>query len=191
MPPSPTKPVRIDPDLPSDVTQESENIRKQNAEDEGEVYDGPSYSPNALKYGLSMAIRLDELWPRAVAGFMANPLLGTGYSTLVKKNLGEFTYAESTDNDYLRMLGETGLLGTVAFLLIIYSVFQVAKLAFASSDQTNRIIGVGLMAALAGILVNALYIDVFESSKVAYTIWILSAIVVRAVELDKGASSAK
>jgi len=184
MPPSPVKPTPT-PDLPSDVTEESENVRKQTAEDQGKTYDGPNYSPNALKYGLSMAIRLDVLWPRAIAGFMANPLLGTGYSTLVKSNLGEFTYAESTDNDYLRMLGETGILGTVAFLFIIYSAFQFAHLAFTSSDETTRIIGIGFMTALVGILVNALYIDVFESSKVAYTLWLLVAMVVRTVEINK------
>ena len=185
MPPSPVKPTpQPIEDLPSDVTQESENIRKQTAEEQGKEYGGPSYSQNALKYGLSMAIRLDELWPRALAGFMTNPLLGTGYSTLVKSNLGEFTYAESTDNDYLRMLGETGLLGAITFLSIIYFAFQAGKLAFDSPDQLSRIIGVGLMTAIVSILVNALYIDVFESSKVAYTIWIMVALVVRLNELN-------
>ncbi len=76
----------------------------------------PTYSENALKYGLSTAIRLDALWPRAIAAFCENPILGSGYSTLTKENAGEFTYAESTDNDYLRMLGETGLFGTLSFL---------------------------------------------------------------------------
>ena len=191
MPPSPTKPTKVIDNLPSDVSTESEEIRKKVTEEHGGVYEGPSYSPNALKYGLSMAIRLDVLWPRAIQGFLTNPVLGTGYSTLVKSNTDEFTYAESTDNDYLRMLGETGLLGAATFLFIIYSVFSSAKLAFTSKDETTRIIGLGLMTALVAILVNALYIDVFESSKVAYTIWLLAALVVRAVELDKVGKNAK
>ncbi len=66
------------------------------------------FSPNAYKYGLSTAIRLDALWPWAIEGFKKNPLLGSGYSTLNKSSIGQFTEAESTDNDYLRTLGETG-----------------------------------------------------------------------------------
>jgi hypothetical protein len=70
-----------------------------------------TYSENALKHGLSMAIRLDTLWPQALEGFYTNPLLGTGYATLTKSEIEEFTEADSTDNNFLRTLGETGLLG--------------------------------------------------------------------------------
>jgi hypothetical protein len=33
-------------------------------------------------------------------------------------------------------------------------------------------------------LINATYIDVFESSKVAYTLWIIAAFAIRATELE-------
>ena len=47
-------------------------------------------------------------WPRAIRALKKNPLLGTGYSSITL----------ATDNDYLRLLGETGVLGFLAFLLI-------------------------------------------------------------------------
>ena len=180
MPPSPSKPVATPsptpiPNLPSDVTQESENIRKTTAVDEGLAYNGPVYSANALKYGLSMAIRLDALWPQAIKGFVSNPLLGSGYSTLVKTSVGEFTYAESTDNDYLRMLGETGLLGTLSFLFIVYWVIKYAYLNLDRSQGLAYLLSLGAIGATIAMLVTATYIDIFESSKVAYVFWMIAA----------------
>lgn len=180
MPPSPVKPTprpTPNPDLPADVTQESEDIRKNTAEEAGMEYSGPVYSENALKYGLSMAIRLDALWPQAIKGFKHNPILGTGYSTLVKTNVGEFTYAESTDNDYLRMLGETGLLGTIAFLGIIYYVTKYSLANIKKSVGLPLILSLGAVGATVAMLVTATYIDIFESSKVAYVYWMIAALV--------------
>jgi len=131
-----------------------------------------SYSANALKYGLSAGIRLDTLWPNAIKALKTNPLLGTGYSTLVKEHVWEFTVAESTDNDYLRLLGETGILGLISFLAIFVIILKTLFIAF---KQTNNPLYYGLfssgIAITIGLLVNALYIDVFEASKVAYGYW--------------------
>ncbi len=175
-PPTIIKPTPT-PNLPSDVTQESEQIRQDTAEEQGRVYTGPNYSPNALKYGLSMGIRLDALWPHAITGFMRNPVLGSGYSTLVKTYKDEFTYAESTDNDYLRMLGETGLLGTFTFLGVIYFVIKYACYNLKNSVGTNYIFNLGVIGATIAMLVTATYIDIFESSKVAYVYWMMVAVV--------------
>lgn len=174
MPPSVIKPTPT-PNLPSDVTEESENIRKDMAEESGRVYTGPNYSPNALKYGLSMGIRLDALWPQAIKGFVRNPLLGTGYSTLVKTYNDEFTYAESTDNDYLRMLGETGLLGTLAFLYIIYLTIRYSMINLRNTNVLISMFSLGAIGATVAMLVTATYIDIFESSKVAYVYWMIAA----------------
>lgn len=132
-----------------------------------------SYSAAAFTYGLSSAIRFDALWPRAIAGFMKNPLLGSGYSTLTKEQVGQFTEAESTDNDYLRTLGETGLLGFVTFFGSIGYVVYLLYQAIANTKTPDWVKGlfVAVGAGIAGLLVNASYIDVFEASKVAFTFW--------------------
>jgi O-antigen ligase/polysaccharide polymerase Wzy-like membrane protein len=149
------------------------------------------YSENALKYGLSTGIRLDALWPRALAAFKKNPLLGTGYSTLVKTKVWEQTTAESTDNDYLRLLGETGLLGFIAFLAIF---FIAGKLFIEKFRKTDDPLYFGILASgigvIVGLMVNALYIDVFESSKVAYTYWSLIGIIL-ALALVTGETKTK
>lgn len=184
IPPSTTKP------LPPDVTQEEDDLRKTplatgsgTATPSGST--GGGYSENALRYGLSVAIRLDALWPRALAGFKTNPLLGSGYSTLTKSFNDEFTQAESTDNDYLRMLGETGALGAISFLAILLTLIYLSARQLKSAESLwSQILYLGAVGAIVGLLVNATYIDVFESSKVAYTLWIMAALVVRSIELE-------
>lgn len=134
-----------------------------------------TWSANAIKYGLSFAIRLDELWPNAIKGFMKNPLLGSGYATLNKKEFYQFTEAESTDNNFLRTIGETGLLGLISFygaiitlLIILYQNQKGEKL------NQLKVINIAFTAASIGLLLNATYIDVFASSKVAFTYWALA-----------------
>ena len=184
-PPVPTKP------LPPDVTaaQDADRLRAATASATATASAGTKqdngYSQNALKYGLSVAIRLDAQWPQAIAGFEKNPLLGSGYSTLSKTTVDEFTDAESTDNDFLRMLGETGILGTLSFLAIPGYLMYLGFVEYRkSSSLFARVIFLGSLGAVAGLLVNATYIDVFESSKVAYTLFLIAALVVRMAELS-------
>jgi len=134
-----------------------------------------TWSANALKYGLSFAIRLDELWPNALKGFAKNPLLGSGYATLNKKEFQQFTEAESTDNNFLRTLGETGLLGFITFygsiIILLVVLYRNQK---TSTDQQLQVANISFIAASIGLLLNASYIDVFASSKVAFTYWALA-----------------
>jgi O-antigen ligase len=169
------------------VTKAQDDIRTRAATESAtatsSVATGGGYSANALKYGLSVAIRLDALWPRAIEGFMRDPLLGSGYSTLTKSTVDEFTQAESTDNDYLRMLGETGLLGTLSFLGILgYLAYIGYRHTGDKNDLVTRLVSFGIIGSIVGLLVNAATIDVFESSKVAYSLWILSAVAIWLIE---------
>ena len=141
------------------------------------------YSQNAVNYDLSTGIRLDYTWPKAIEGFTKNPLLGSGYSTLTKKNIDDFTDAESTDNDFLRALGETGLLGFLSFYGIVALVlWQVIKNFGKINDIFYATIVASIFAAVIGLLINAFYIDVFVSSKVAYIFWILVAILLSTIK---------
>jgi len=110
---------------------------------------------------ISFDTRLRVEWPRAIGAFTKNPLFGTGVSTIT----------ESTDNDFLRWLGETGLFGTVTFLYILltiaHQVFEMAK----SAEPKMKPLFFGFLFGLLGLAINALYIDVFEASKVAYMFW--------------------
>lgn len=122
---------------------------------------------NTVVSDISFATRLQVEWPRAIQAFLKSPILGYGPSSLT----------ESTDNDYLRWIGEFGLIGTSLFLFILASiVFKVWK-HFQNLKTRSRFIYVGFLFGVFGLLLNASYIDVFEASKVAYYFWVLTGII--------------
>lgn len=173
-PPSYTRPSDVYQDIPLDVTtDESATVSAQR-----------TYSRTAFMFDLSTAIRFDALWPMAIAGFAKSPILGSGYSTLNRTQPGEFTEAESTDNDYLRSLGETGILGFISFFgtlcLIIYIVWRNLAIL---KDPVMFSLSAGLGGLLFGLLVNGIYIDVFEASKVAFLFWAIAGFILAGINI--------
>ncbi len=189
IPPSSQKPsqspVPSPPQTPSDVFTNVPEFGSSEGVPSSLAAAPRIYSQNAIQYDLSTSIRLDTTWPRAIAGFTKNPLLGSGYSTLTKANIEDFTEAESTDNDFLRALGETGLLGFLSFYGIVAVVCYHTVSSFGKiKDLLTATLVAGIFAATIGLLVNAFYIDVFVSSKVAYTFWILVAVLLSIIKLS-------
>lgn len=119
----------------------------------------------------STSIRFNVEWPRALRAYAKNPLLGTGYSSITL----------ATDNDYLRALGETGILGFLALTLIF---FRIGTLICNRFSKVSALSGVekaflaGAVGSLPGIFLNAAFIDVLEASKFAIIFWLVLGIVV-------------
>lgn len=111
----------------------------------------------------SFQIRLNIEWPRAINAFLKNPLLGTGYSSL----------DIATDNDFLRSFGEVGLLGTIAFGLILIAVWKKIYKGIQSSDKLIKFLSAGTLSIIVAFLINGTFIDVFEASKVAALFWMI------------------
>lgn len=130
----------------------------------------PGEPTNTTDLGVyrSFDIRLRAEWPRALRAFVKNPLLGTGYSSI----------GLATDNDLLRALGETGLLGTTAFVLVLISVFRRIKKRLKNSNGFDHYLVAGLIAGFIAFLINSLVIDVFEASKAATIFWIMTGLAV-------------
>ncbi len=118
----------------------------------------------------STSIRTNVEWPRAIRALMKNPILGTGFSSITL----------ATDNDYLRVLGEVGILGFAAFCLVLFRIFKllVEQLPLPKEiDLTSAFIA-GIMGSLVGVVLNALFIDVFEASKFAIVFWLMIGFIV-------------
>jgi len=127
----------------------------------------PTPTPIPVIEDRSSNIRLNVEWPRALRAFLKNPILGTGYSSITL----------ATDNDYLRLLGEVGLFGMISFLLIILRlvivyIYSLSKLFDMKSIELIFI--AGMAGSLVGVLLNAVFIDVFEASKFAISFWLLT-----------------
>lgn len=175
--PSPIKPSDVYVDVPDQIKVATISAKGERTYIVIEI--PRIYSENALKHGLSMAIRLDTLWPQALQGFYTNPILGTGYATLTKSEVEQFTEADSTDNNFLRTLGETGLLGLISFYATIVIALFICKKIIVNkleNDNFKKLFAIGFVGATIGLLVNATFIDVFAASKVAYTYWSITGI---------------
>lgn len=139
----------------------SGEVTGQTAEEKYSATLSASLKPvNTLVSDISFATRLQIEWPRAINAFKKNVMLGTGPSSIT----------EATDNDYLRWLGELGILGTSLFLLIIFKLVK--------QIWSKDLINLGFFFGLGALLFNASYIDVFEASKVAYTFWTVAGLFV-------------
>lgn len=112
---------------------------------------------------ISFATRLQVEWPRAVKAFLKNPATGTGPSSIT----------EATDNDFLRALGEVGLVGFTLFFLAIAKIHLLIWKKARKLNQETKAVFLSILFGTFALLTNALYIDVFEASKVALTIWFL------------------
>ncbi|MBI5449440.1 O-antigen ligase family protein [Candidatus Gottesmanbacteria bacterium] len=128
------------------------------------IINGDFLLKKVFTYDLSFTTRFQGEWPRAMAAFTRNILVGSGYGSV----------GLAVDNSYLRMLAEVGSLGFVFFTGIFVALGMYIKKIWPDidSEQSKSFI-IGVMAGLAGIGVNALFIDVFEASKVAFMTWLL------------------
>lgn len=123
----------------------------------------------------SGGIRFDVEWPRAIRAFLKNPIFGTGYSSITL----------ATDNDYLRALGETGILGFLAFLLIFLELGRRIIIFFKRKiEGWSQTVVAGMTGVIIAMAVNALFIDVFEASKIAILFWIFIGILVATLRIS-------
>lgn len=125
----------------------------------------PGEPLNTTELGVfrSYEIRLNVEWPRAIRAFLKNPILGTGHSSITI----------ATDNDYLRSLGETGLLGSGALALVfIIIIKKIVKFLKKSKRGLPFYMVLGVFCGLVTIFITMIFIDVLESSKVAQLLWL-------------------
>lgn len=140
------------------------------------IVNGDFLVKQALAYDLSFTTRFQGEWPRAIAAFKRNVLFGSGYGSV----------SLAVDNSYLRMLGEVGGLGFISFLAIFIIIGLYIKKALPSIDSRPvKSFIFGFTAGIAGLAINALFIDVFEASKIAFVFWLLTGAVLGFVHLYK------
>lgn len=127
----------------------------------------PTPSPIPVFEDRSASIRINVEWPRAIRAFTKDPIIGTGYSSIDL----------ATDNDFLRMLGETGLFGIAAFFLIFFRIGKLfIKEAFPVLKKFTGIeqgFMAGLIGGVIGTFIIAFFIDIFEASKFATIFWLI------------------
>ncbi len=138
------------------------------------IINGQYLMKKAFAYDLSFTTRFQGEWPNALAAFKRNVMLGSGYGSV----------SLAVDNSYLRMLAEVGSLGFISFIAIFLIVGIYITHAWEKiHSPLVRSFVLGFAAGVAGLAVNAVFIDVFEASKVAFVLWLLTGIVMGMVSM--------
>jgi len=121
-------------------------------------------------------IRFNVEWPRAINAYKKNIITGSG--------LGSITLA--TDNDFLRLLGESGILGFISFMAInLFFIIKTIPLIFKKTSTINNRISIIFLGCLFTVMANAIFIDVFEASKTAYLFWIMMGLYYQSLVLKE------
>ena len=140
------------------------------------VYFGDYLVKRAKAYDLSFTTRFQGEWPNTFEAFKRNIFIGSGYGSV----------SLAVDNNYLRILGESGLLGLFAFLSIFIVAGVYFKKILSSVDSmVAKSFIIGFVAGSFGLAINATLIDVFEASKIAFTFWLLMGVVIGTLQLYK------
>lgn len=146
---------------------------------EVQIINGAYILKKAAAYDLSFTTRFQSEWPHAFAAFKRNVLFGSGYGSV----------SMAVDNSYLRMIGEVGALGFVSFFSIFFIVGIYLKKIWSRIDsRIEKSFIVGFIAGMVGLGINGLFIDVFEASKVAFTVWLLTGVVLGILHVSKNIS---
>jgi len=107
---------------------------------------------------LSYSMRMSK-WFNYLDGLFHNPVFGLGLSTT----------GEAVDGNYIRYLAESGLLGFTLWSILILTILKSSK----HLAKRNLLEGYLVYLATIGLLIMALFIDVFEASKVAMFFWFI------------------
>lgn len=131
------------------------------------VFDGNYLVKRARAYDLSFTTRFQGEWPNTFDAFKENIFLGSGYGSV----------SLAVDNNYLRILGESGLLGLAAFMSIFLIAGIYIKRSFSKiNSPVAKSFVLGFVVGTLGLMLNGILIDVFEASKIAFTYWILMGV---------------
>lgn len=138
-------------------------------------YQEKSYVVFGKKMGLSesAAARVDS-WKIGFDMWMKRPVLGYGIPS-----------GAVVDNQYTRVLSETGLLGILAFFWMIQCLFTFSLELYrtAQGDNFAQAISLGFFAGLVGLLTHSFSAATFIIIRIMEPFWFLAAIVAVMPEL--------
>ncbi|TBR19335.1 hypothetical protein EPO66_00760, partial [bacterium] len=134
-----------------------------------------TYEVMGKKIGIaeSAASRINA-WGLAYKAWLKKPLFGFGVPM-----------GTSIDNQYTRVLGETGALGFTAFFWILLIVFRMGWFAYTNTrgDPFSQSVSMGFLAGFIAILVHSFSSADFILIRVMEPFWFIAAIVAALPEL--------
>jgi O-antigen ligase len=124
------------------------------------------------------------LWEDAMGLFKRNPITGTGYDTY--SHMGRVGNFRDTHNYYVKVLAETGIIGLMLYLILLWRMWRSGtRLFYSAQDPFWRGIGLGFLALMASIVVMNLFGDRWTYQQVDGYLWILLGCVIRGLTANQ------
>jgi O-antigen ligase len=128
----------------------------------------------AFASDLSLALRLRN-WRLAFEHWLARPFFGDGLGGYLSYTR-QYDLPASTDGWYLRVLADTGVVGLVAFALLMAAlVWVLARRVREEAEPLRRAIVYAAALAVTAASVSALLVDTFVSYKIMGVFWTIVA----------------
>jgi len=154
--------------LPQTVRERARYTFNQ-AKEEGQVQVGKT------RIDTSTSARLMSWNVILTRDFVKHPLLGygvTGYSFV--------------DAQYPRVLAETGLIGLLTFLFLLYSIYKNAYITYIKAQNDfNRGISLGFLAGFFAMLAHGIGANTFIIVRIMEPFWFLTAMVIMIPVIEK------
>ncbi|MBW1912467.1 MAG: O-antigen ligase family protein [Deltaproteobacteria bacterium] len=130
-----------------------------------------------IKLDTSTSARVAS-WRNASRDWIKHPLLGYGV-----------TGYRFVDAQYVRVITETGLLGLITFLFLIFTIFRRTLNTFRESDDSfYRGISLGFLAGFIGLLFHSFGANTFIIVRIMEPFWFIAAMVSMIPEMNKDES---
>ena len=118
-------------------------------------------------------------WQDSLVFFQRSPIWGTGVTG------GPFM-----DAMYPRVLTETGILGVIAFLAMLWAIFRVGLAAYRQAqDQFTKGAALGFLLGFMGLLVHSIGANTFIIVRIMEPFWLYAALVVRGLLMARANQS--
>jgi putative inorganic carbon (hco3(-)) transporter len=119
-----------------------------------------------------------DIWQDAEQLIRANPVLGTGFQTYAY--MGRVGTFRDTHNYYIKILLETGAIGLLVFLFVLWRMFALGfRLFRRTDDPLLSSLGLGFSALMVGTIFANLFGDRWSYFQVSGWTWMLLGVVVR------------
>lgn len=127
----------------------------------------------SVKVDTSTSIRLRS-WSRGFDAVMERPLFGYGV-----------TGWYFIDNQFTKVLVETGFIGLSAFLFLLFSIFKESfKVLRSTDDRFFKGLTIGFIAGLVGIIFHSIGANTFIIVRIMEPFWLLAGLIMVIPEIQ-------
>jgi len=121
------------------------------------------------------------IWSEAYNNLIVNNPMGIGlneFQDRIDPYLPEWIHARDAHSSFILILTENGIIGFIAFLILLYKMYSIGRMIKLKSEQEHlRMLGEGYQLVVIAVVLGNVYSSTFYSPEVMGNFWILSALI--------------